>query len=150
MGMLRCPTCLALLDGGEARCPACRTRLRKRSQPIVLGEKARITSRPQLQLDRELQEAEEAKHAESRRRRRVAEATHRSAADSRPVSPRPTEPEFVAELVWTPDAEPGAVTPEPAPPVAALDIRSEPEIMLDPEIRLEPESEVSALLLDEP
>ena len=39
MGMLRCPTCLALLEGGEARCPACRTRLRKRSQPIVLGEK---------------------------------------------------------------------------------------------------------------
>ncbi len=147
MGMLRCPTCLALLDGGEARCPACRTRLRKRSQPIVLGEKARLTSRPQLQLDRELHEAEEAKYAEARRRRRVAEATHRSAADTRPVTPRPTEPaEFVAELVWTPEPEAEVVIPEPVPQVASLETRSEPEIILDPE----PEREISALLLDEP
>src|SRR5512140_3902605 len=107
MGMLRCPTCLTLLDGGEARCPACRTRLRKRSQPIVLGEKTRISARPQLQMERELREAEEAKYAEARRRRRVAEATHRSAAETRPVTPRPDEPaEVVAELVWTTDPEP--------------------------------------------
>jgi hypothetical protein len=158
MGMLRCPTCLTLLDGGEARCPACRTRLRKRSQPIVLGEATRIASRPQLQADREVRQAAEATHAEARRRRRVAEATHRSPADSRPVTPRPSEsPEFVAELVWTPEAP---ATPEPAAFFARVDaqvdakvdLEPEPEIAaaLAPETDVRPSTEIPAFVVDEP
>jgi hypothetical protein len=130
MGMLRCPTCLTLLVGDEARCPACRSRLRKRSQPIVLGESNRIASRPQLNLDREVREAAEAKHAEARRRRRVAEATHRSAADTRPVTPRPVESkEVVAELVWA--ADPGPV-PEPASP-PTVDAAPRTQLFAEPE-----------------
>jgi hypothetical protein len=48
MEKFRCPTCLTLLDGDERRCPACRSRLVKRTQPIVLGDRARIASRPPL------------------------------------------------------------------------------------------------------
>ena len=135
MGMLRCPTCLTLLVGGEARCPACRSRLRKRSQPIVLGEDKRITSLPQLQLDRDVNDA--AKNAESRRRRRVAEATHRTAADTRPFTPpapRAPEPaEIVAELVWATDPAPETEV-QPSPFFAT----TKPEPDVAPEIAPEP------------
>ena len=144
MGMLRCPTCLTLLAGGEARCPACRSRLRKRSQPIVLGESRRITSRPQLQLDRELRDAAAAKDTEARRRRRVAEATHRSPADTQPAVPRPVErAEVVAELVWAPDPE---SAPEPVPSVA----ETPPEIAIVAEPEPEPTPAARIFVADLP
>lgn len=43
MQKFRCPTCLTMLEGEERRCPACRSRLRKRRQPIALGNRSRIT-----------------------------------------------------------------------------------------------------------
>ena len=57
MDRFRCPTCLTLLEGDEQRCPACRSKLRKRGQPIVLGENARISSRPPLPFERDMQAA---------------------------------------------------------------------------------------------
>ena len=50
MEKFRCPTCLTLLEGGEQRCPACHSRLRKRGRPIVLGDAARLAARPLLPL----------------------------------------------------------------------------------------------------
>ena len=73
METLRCPTCLTLLlDGGEKRCPACHSRLRKRSAPIVLGESTRITNRPLLPFEREIRDRAESSETEERWRRPVA------------------------------------------------------------------------------
>jgi hypothetical protein len=41
----RCPTCLFVLaDPGLKRCPSCHKRLRRRGQPIVLGDKPKFGS----------------------------------------------------------------------------------------------------------
>jgi hypothetical protein len=41
----RCPTCLFVLtDPGQKRCPSCHKRLRRRGQPIVLGDKSNFGS----------------------------------------------------------------------------------------------------------
>jgi hypothetical protein len=41
----RCPTCLFVLaDPGQKRCPSCHKRLRRRGQPIVLGDKPNFGS----------------------------------------------------------------------------------------------------------
>jgi hypothetical protein len=55
MEMFRCPTCLnPLADARVSRCPACNTRLSRRSKPIVLGEATRLSSRP-TSYDRKMQ-----------------------------------------------------------------------------------------------
>ncbi len=48
MHKFRCPTCLTVLEGEERRCPACGSRLRKRRQPIVLGDA--LASRPAVRI----------------------------------------------------------------------------------------------------
>jgi hypothetical protein len=55
MEKFRCPTCLTLLEGGEQRCAACHSRLRKRGRPIVLGDASRLTARPLFPVERDLQ-----------------------------------------------------------------------------------------------
>jgi hypothetical protein len=42
-----------LLEGGESRCPFCRSRLSTRRKAVVLREEARITSKPALAVERE-------------------------------------------------------------------------------------------------
>ena len=82
METLRCPTCLTLLlDGGEKRCPGCHSKLRKRSQPIVLGESSRLASRPALPVEREMQaRVQEEQKAEDRRRRKQKKADRKDRA----------------------------------------------------------------------
>ena len=63
MEKFRCPTCLTLLEGGEQRCPACNSRLRKRGRPIVLGDASRLTSRALFPFERDLRERVEASNA---------------------------------------------------------------------------------------
>ena len=60
MDKFRCPTCLTMLEGGELRCPACHSRLRKRGQPIVLGDAGRLTARPLFPFERDLRARVEA------------------------------------------------------------------------------------------
>src|SRR5439155_4641404 len=79
---LRCPVCFSMLNGaGTKRCPACRSRLRTRKGPIVLGEDTRITARPRLLVERELEARIEAETATRfRERRRAAKVARRIAA----------------------------------------------------------------------
>ena len=60
MDKFRCPTCLTMLEGDEARCPACHSRLRKRGQPIVLGDAGRVSSRALFPFERALRDRVEA------------------------------------------------------------------------------------------
>jgi hypothetical protein len=88
---LRCPTCLTLLlDGGETRCPACHSKLRKRGAPIVLGESQRITNRPRGAFERELQAR--AREREDEWRSPVAKTNGRVESPTTP--PSPIEPLF--------------------------------------------------------
>jgi hypothetical protein len=129
MEMFRCPTCLHLLQGGEQRCPACRTRLRKRSRPIVLGETARITARmPYLaerdarEREREVQARAMATTAEDERRRRVANAIEREDTGRVAVlvfTPEPEPQGLEARLMWAPD--PPATDP-------IIDLTAEPDV----------------------
>ena len=80
--MLRCPTCLSLLlDPDVKRCPACRSKIRRRSRPNVVVEHSGIADRPRPLVERELQARIEAKTASSyRQRRRAAKAARRIAS----------------------------------------------------------------------
>jgi hypothetical protein len=80
--MLRCPTCLSLLlDPDVKRCPACRSKIRRRSRPNVVVEHSGIADRPRPLVERELQARIQAKTAASyRQRRRAAKAARRIAS----------------------------------------------------------------------
>jgi hypothetical protein len=75
-----------LADGEEKRCPSCRTRLGNRGRPIVLGESNRISSRPVLPIEFELQAQVVAENQAQDRRRRVATAVGGGPPDSVPPS----------------------------------------------------------------
>jgi hypothetical protein len=75
-----------LADGEEKRCPSCRTRLGNRGRPIVLGESNRISARPVLPIEFELQAQVVAENRAQERRRRVAVAAGASVAGSAPPS----------------------------------------------------------------
>ena len=87
MEHLRCPTCLSLLaDVEEKRCPSCRTRLRNRGRPIVLGESNRISARPVLPIEFELHARVIAESQAQERRRRVAATAGAGPPGSAPPS----------------------------------------------------------------
>src|SRR5436853_7803870 len=80
--MLRCPTCLSLIfDADSKRCPSCRSKLRKRSQPKVFVQERVIADRPLPLVERELQARIEAETAAKfRQRRRAAKVARRIAS----------------------------------------------------------------------
>jgi hypothetical protein len=133
--MLRCPTCLSLLlDPDVKRCPACRSKIRRRSRPAVVVEHSGIADRPRPLVERELQARIEAKTAASyRQRRRAAKAARRIASlpptvldgdailthtATQTSTPRPTEAapiiidlpaEAVHDVAPAPVVEPGVI-----------------------------------------
>jgi hypothetical protein len=59
----RCPTCLTvLLESDAKRCPACQTKLRRRSQPIVLGETTHLDVRWTRPMERQMRGRRERGH----------------------------------------------------------------------------------------
>src|SRR4051812_11140182 len=106
--MLRCPTCLSLLFEADAkRCPACRSKLRKRSRPTVLVETTGLADRPLPLVERELQARIEAETAARFRQRR------RAAKTARRIAALPATA-LAGDLVLIPE-EPEAETPVPEP-----------------------------------
>ncbi len=82
MEMLRCPTCLSLLlDGSVKRCPACHSRFRGRTRPIVLGRDGPTREHVFVDCDDQARvEAEVAAAARFQELRRQAESARRIAA----------------------------------------------------------------------
>jgi hypothetical protein len=80
--MLRCPRCTSLLPEGDVkRCPACGSKIRRRSQPTAPVESSGLADRPMPLVERELRARIEAKTAAGfRRRRRAAKVARRIAA----------------------------------------------------------------------
>jgi hypothetical protein len=131
MDSFRCPTCLTLLlEGGEVRCPACKSKLRKRrSRPIILGRSNRLSSRP-MPGDRVPQtRAGVVFGADARGRDQLAQV-----ASIRGAEPAP---ELVAELVLEPTPQPTRPAPAPTLPAVMADLvferEPEPEAVPHPE-----------------
>ncbi len=170
METLRCPTCLTLLlDGGEKRCPGCHSKLRsKRSKPIILGETSRITSRPTLLLEREMQaRIDEEKRKERREQKKAARTappraepspgeavTAQSAPDvdlSTESEPARSEPVPVATETEAPKAEAPELEAAPAEFAPEADVEPvfaafvEDEMAIEPEIEplIEPETAIA-------
>ncbi len=158
MDHLRCPTCLSLLgDGDEKRCPYCRTRFGNRGRPIVLGESNKISARPVLPIEWDLQTQVMSEHRAQQRRRRAA-----AMADAPPGRPLPQS--FLAEAregTAAPDrprhrprrrrriAPKSRIDTAPASPRARFDADAdaevvearveEPEMVVEPEAAFDPE-----------
>ncbi len=132
MEKLRCPTCLTMLDGGEQRCPACHSRLRKRGQPIVLGEASRITSRPLFPFERAMRARVEASSEPDHpwHRPHISPATGPSRPQ--PLAPAPeSEPleallAFEANIPAEPARDPDAYRPAVIDLTAGIDLTAEP------------------------
>ncbi len=111
METLRCPTCLILLlllDGGEQRCPVCRSQFRTPTRPTVLGDGIGTSARQPLLAEREPQaRVEEEITAQRRQRRGAARAARRAAALS-PALLRDAIVEATQEL-WA--LQPAQATP---------------------------------------
>jgi hypothetical protein len=109
---LRCPTCLGVLpDGGQKRCPSCRTRLGTRGRPIVLGESNRLAAQPVLPIEWELRKRVEAETAAHQDR------AHSPKRPSGPERRRPAKSGEVDPITAPapPAAEPVATVPQRAP-----------------------------------
>jgi hypothetical protein len=121
MEKFRCPTCLTMLEGGELRCPACRSRLRKRGQPIVLGDRNRITSLPALPAERDLQARAQPSI--------TLDETHPRSEPSPAAEARPL---LLVDLTTEPESSRvGEVAPYPWPSVP---LRVEPVLPVDGDV----------------
>ena len=130
METLRCPACLCVLpDGGQKRCPSCRTRLGARGRPIVLGESSPISVQPVLPIDTR---PIDAKPIDTRIVfvPEVVEAVVVEPEVEVEASVADTQIVFVPETVSSVVAEPHDVEPEPEPEPAP-----EPEPEPEPEAR---------------
>jgi hypothetical protein len=127
--MLRCPTCLSLLlEGDEKRCPACHSRLRKRTRPIVLGESTRIQARPVM-----VREQKRSERADADPRGRLR---HRARKSGR--------------VVDTPALARSEAEPEPEPEPETALVRGETEIValapVEPVMDLAPAPDVESIV----
>jgi len=96
----RCPTCLTvLLETDAKRCPACQTKLRRRSQPIVLGETTHLDARSTLPKERHLRGRHERGHW-------IAERPAPSPTAERFEWEAPVSDTFFGEVAWFDEPEP--------------------------------------------
>jgi len=128
MEKFRCPTCLTMLEGGEQRCPACRSRLRKRGRPIVLGDASRITSRALLPLELNMHKRVEASNAPGHPWHvpHISLATHSATAEPGPREPQP-EP-VDASVAFEPTV---TLVPAPTPTPVDIDLTTVAEDMYE-------------------
>ena len=111
----RCPTCLAvLLEHSARRCPTCRTRLRRRGRPIVLGETSRLDVQATLPIDQLGRRPRERGYWNTEAPATLEE--RRASRRDVDLNPEPVEPSVVA-------FEYGPV------PCAWFDAQAEPEVV---------------------
>jgi hypothetical protein len=104
----RCPTCLTvLLESTAKRCPACQTKLRRRGQPIVLGETSRLVAQSTLPKGRQTRERLGRGHWNAERPAPTSAAFERT--EFEPWAWRVTEPVVAASseaAPWVDESEP--------------------------------------------
>jgi hypothetical protein len=135
MDKFRCPTCLTMLEGGELRCPACHSRLRKRGQPIVLGDPGRAGARRLFPFERDLQARVEASNDPDHpwHRPHVSLSDRASGAQARDPQPEALEALLAFEAAVVADT---ARETDAAPP-RIIDLTT--ETLLDPAAAQPPE-----------
>jgi len=108
----RCPACLFVLAApNQRRCPSCHKRFKRKSRPIVLGDKTKFSAHEPLHIDLVY-----AEHAEREKRNQAAE--YLAASVAAPVAPVAAEAAVeetgvVLELVrHTTIFEPSQLDPE--------------------------------------
>ncbi|MDQ1479357.1 MAG: hypothetical protein QOI44_218 [Actinomycetota bacterium] len=121
METLRCPTCLGVLpDGGQKRCPSCRTRLGARGRPIVLGESNQLSAQPAPPESEPPVAAAAQRVPHPRRARRLVAAKPRVDELPRFDTKIVFVPEAVEALVLEPEPEPDARVAEPQVAAASV------------------------------